>query len=142
LARISHRVTSSRCHLMTPMSLLSTMTKSEPPLRFALVFIWKTEDGGRARHPFGFLLIQLLLCLMVFLPGGMTLRFVIDPEVSHNSSSIWKSPAIHCRSSSLLQFVVDPEVSCDSLSIWKSPTISQSQHCVVSLIRKSPAICC
>ena len=43
------------------------MTKSDP-LRFALFFIWKTEEGGRARHPFDFLLIQLLLCLMVFLP--------------------------------------------------------------------------
>ena len=43
------------------------MTKSDP-LRFTLFFIWKTEEGGRARHPFDFLLIQLLLCLMVFLP--------------------------------------------------------------------------
>ena len=49
-------------------SLLSTMTKSKP-----LFFILKTEEGGRAGHPFGFLLIQLLLCLMVILPGGMTL---------------------------------------------------------------------
>ena len=50
--------------------MLSTMTKSGP-LRFTLFSILKTEEGGRDRHPFGFLLIQLLLCLMVFLPEGM-----------------------------------------------------------------------
>ena len=62
---------------MTSTSLLSTMMKSKP-LRFALSFILKTEEGGRARHPFGFLLIHLLLCLMVFLPGGMTPRSKLD----------------------------------------------------------------
>ena len=48
------------------------MTKSDTSLRFTPFFILKTEEGGRAGHPFGFILIQLLLCLMVFLPGGMT----------------------------------------------------------------------
>ena len=42
------------------------------PLRFSLSFILKGEEGGRARHPFGFLLVQLLLCLTVFLPGVTT----------------------------------------------------------------------
>ena len=76
------------------------------------------------------------------------LRFAIDPEVSCNVwLSIWKSPAISCRSGSLLQFLVatsrrliDLEVSCNiSSSIRKSPTIHhhdmRSSHQSGSLLR-------
>ena len=44
--------------------MLSTMTKFDH-LRFALDFTLKNKEGGRAVHPSGFLLIQLLLFLMV-----------------------------------------------------------------------------
>ena len=50
--------------------MLSTTMKFNH-LRFTLdCFTLKNKEGGRAGHPFVFLLIQLLRCLMVIFPGG------------------------------------------------------------------------
>ena len=45
------------------------MPKSKPPSSTPAHFAPANKEGGRFGHPFGFLLIQLLICLRVFLPG-------------------------------------------------------------------------
>ena len=96
--------------------------------------------------------IAMLHCCLIDLkvscdldhPSGSLMQFLVDPEVSHNSSSIWKSPAT---------WIVNPGVSCNFLSIQKSPAIWCDHNIASShrsgsllqfglLMRKSPAIWC
>ena len=142
---------------LTPLTnniMLSTMTKFDP-LRFALVQQKKHKEGGQARHPFCPILIQLLICLMAFLPGRILMPTrptltQLPPESNPKSRSTVSvdgvgsalCPGRHaeCQKDSLLRwkfpdvravFTAAAEVSCNVVSPLEGFTSILVSSCAI-----------